>query len=718
MASIVKVLVVFVCSVLCTSPMVHTATQFNMSQYNLMPRVFHFDDYDECLRDDPSVPGVYCMVKAIVQPNESSRVWNVIADYSSNWKQHLNHAHLDRGLCLQTCLQKLATLERNNVTREELDALVVPKFKIDFPYIIKNGTFRDVDEYRRNYSEIFAQCINFELRQDHGLRAYTEIEYCDNNTESYPIDNLDIAFLVVLALLLLIVFGSSWYDHRCKQEHGLSHYQTELPSKVSMVCVSFSIIRNWYRLTSRGEDSLSHSIRYVHAIRFIIFMMINMGHNILYAQPRTARVIERKFSDVDSMIVVNGTHIVTTFFIISALMLVLSLVSKLEQTGRKLGFVEIIMISIARYVRLTPVYAFIMFLEATWLVRYLDGPLWRKGFETGRTYCRRNWWANLLYINNYYAIDEPCMQHTWYLAADFHMFVYGLIVCAIVFRFPKLKNYILSFLLLLWSMLAAIIVYVNEYEAVTVLPPEPLRFSFWYWDMYRDTYLPTHMNLVNYTAAIMGSFYVLHLQKRNFKTPKMFSLLWLLAVLAVPGSFVAGYVVYSNLFETPSAWMALVFPLGRILYTALMFFHTVAFIFRASKPVLRLVNIPFFGILGRLTYCAYLCHFFITRAAAYGTRRSINLGVFEMNTASWSTLVMSYVLGWVLCLMLESPFISLQKILFESLHGKRRTGTSGSRNRYGNTEETPANFLGVTAADAKTRNNADASKDSAEQEKM
>lgn len=65
-----------------------------------------------------------------------------------------------------------------------------------------------------------------------------------------------------------------------------------------------------------------------------------------------------------------------------------------------------------------------------------------------------------------------CMQHTWYLAADFHMFVYGLIVCAVVFRYPRLKNYILSFLLLLWSMLAAIIVYVNEYEAVTVLPPE------------------------------------------------------------------------------------------------------------------------------------------------------------------------------------------------------------------------------------------------------
>ncbi|XP_058065856.1 nose resistant to fluoxetine protein 6-like [Anopheles bellator] len=661
-----QLLVVIVWCIVCAIS-VQCRHQPNMTEYKLMPRVFQFDDYDDCLNDDPTVPGVYCMVKAVVHPNQSSRVWRVIEEYSRNWKQHLNHAHLDRGICLQNCALKLASLDKTI----DLAKLVVPKFEIDFPYIIKNGTFRDVDEYRRNYSTMLAQCVNYDLMQQHGIRAYTEIEYCDSNTKSYPIDSLEIAFLVVLATLLTVVLVSSWYDHHCKTQHGLDHYKTELTSKVSMAFVSFSIIRNWYRLTSRGNDTLSHSIRYIHAVRFMIFMMINMGHNILYAQPRTAMVIERKYDELDSMVIANGSHVVTTFFFIGALMLVLSLVSKLEETGKKLGIIEIIMISIARYIRLTPVYAFMMMLEATWLVRYLDGPLWRKGFETSRTYCRRHWWANLLYINNYYATDEPCMQQSWYLAADFHMFVYGLVVCAIVLRFPKLRTYILSFLLLVWSMAAAILVYINGYEAVTVLPPQPLRFFFWYWGMYHDTYLPTHMNLVNYTAAIMGAFYVLHLKKTNFKAPKMFALLWFLGVLAMPAYFISGYFIYSNIFETPAVWMALLYPLGRIFYTALMVLFTVGFFFRASKFVLRMLNVHFFGVLGRLTYCAYLCHLFITRAASFGTRRSVNIGVFEMNTSSWATLVMSYVLGWVLCLTLESPFLALQKLLFESLNKKR-----------------------------------------------
>ncbi|KFB44408.1 AGAP005146-PA-like protein [Anopheles sinensis] len=656
MASIVVSVLVLVSVISHSSRMlVDAASQLNMSLYKLMPPVFHFDDYDECLRDDSSAAGVYCMVKAVIQPNESSRVWNVIADYSSNWKQHLNHAHLDRGLCLQTCLRKLATLKRNNITRKELEALVVPKFNIEIPYIIKNGTFRDVVEYRRNYSAMFSKCINHELQQNHGLQAYTEIEYCDSNKKSYPI--------------------------------------------VSMAFVSFSFIRNWYKLTTRQDDSFSRSMRFVHALRFGFFTVINMGHNVFLAQPRTAKIVEDKYHLVSTMVVANGFHIVTSFFVIGALMLVLSLVTKLEKSGRKLGFIEIIMISIARYVRLTPVYAFVLFLEATWLVRYLDGPLWRKGFETGRTYCRRNWWANLLYINNYYATDEPCMQHTWYLAADFHMFIYGLVVCAVVFRYPKLQNYILSFLLLLWSMVAAIVVYINGYEAVTIASPESLRFLFWYWDMYHDTYLPTHMNLVNYTAAIMGAFYIIYLTRKKFQPTKMFTLLWFLGIGAVPAWFMFGFFLYNQHFETPSAWMAIAFPLGRIYYTALIVLFIVGFIFPASRLCLRLANIHFFGILGRLTYCAYLWHFFINRALAYGTRHTIDFQLFEMTTICCATLAMSYIPGLFLCLMLELPCISLQKLLYGCFSGQQ--GKEKSTHLKGHVHPPPSSFKKVTTDDQK-----------------
>lgn len=89
-----------------------------------------------------------------------------------------------------------------------------------------------------------------------------------------------------------IVFASSMYDFRCKTTHGLDHYRQDLPSTRQMYLVSFSIIRNWYRITSRGDDQLSHDLRYIHTIRMIVFMGVTLGHVVFYAQPRTALTIE------------------------------------------------------------------------------------------------------------------------------------------------------------------------------------------------------------------------------------------------------------------------------------------------------------------------------------------------------------------------------------------------------------------------------------------
>lgn len=135
-----------------------------------------------------------------------------------------------------------------------------------------------------------------------------------------------------------------------------------------------------------------------------------------------------------------------------------------------------------------------MLFEATWVVRLADGPLWQKGFETGRSYCRKNWWVNLLYINNYYKVDEPvsadqevgkqtikfdilfhysqCMLHTWYLAADFHLFVYGLVLCAVIARFPKVRNALLGTLLVLSYLATAAIIYLKEYDAIPIFAAE------------------------------------------------------------------------------------------------------------------------------------------------------------------------------------------------------------------------------------------------------
>ncbi|XP_049292985.1 nose resistant to fluoxetine protein 6-like isoform X3 [Anopheles funestus] len=676
-----------------------------LSEYWRMPRVFKYDDYDICLNDNPSIPSVYCVVKAVIRPDNTSDVWGQIERISAKWKIKLNHAHLDRGICVRDCEMRLRLMSGRLNDSE----LLVPKFKTNYRYTFNPGTFRDIDEYRYNYSELLEKCVNVELIDEYGLKAQTEIEYCDSNAISYPIDWLEITFLVLAITIAGIVLASSVYDFRCKTTHGLDHYKHDLTTSKQMYLVSFSIIRNWYRITSRGDDQLSHDLRCIHAIRMIVFMGVTLGHVVFYAQPRTAFTIENRYNELSTMIIINGSQIVTTFFAISAILLVLFFMDKVEETKKKVGILEICIISAARYVRLTPVYAFVMLFEATWVVRLGDGPLWQKGFETGRTYCRANWWANLLYINNYYKADEPCTAHSWYLAADFHLFVYGLVLCAVIARYPKVRNLLLGTLVVLSYAATAAIIYVKAYDAVPVFPPEQVRYFFWYWAVYKDLYVPTHMYLVNYTLAIAFAFYYRHLLKTRTNCHWLIKVFWFGSLLMIPALFAMGYIFYHFEFATPSLWMALLFPFIRLLYSVIIFFGGVGLSFRFAKLLTRLADIPFHTIIGRLTYSAYLCHLCLIKMSLFNTRSFFryalidivsrpNISLFICDSyfcfqfeilitcpsssqgAIWAaSMLLSYLVAWVLCLVLESPFVALQRQLFKR-HARPSDETEDSSN--------------------------------------
>ena len=51
---------------------------------------------------------------------------------------------------------------------------------------------------------------------------------------------------------------------------------------------------------------------------------------------------------------------------------------------------------------MTPVFALLMAVHATWFDLIGNGPMWYNNVVTYSDYCRQYWWPNLLYISNYY----------------------------------------------------------------------------------------------------------------------------------------------------------------------------------------------------------------------------------------------------------------------------------------------------------------------------
>lgn len=57
--------------------------------------------------------------------------------------------------------------------------------------------------------------------------------------------------------------------------------------------------------------------------------------------------------------------------------------------------------------RLIPLYGMMMAVYAFVLPRLSDGPLWKHMTVKESDNCRKNWWTNVLFINNYVNADQP-----------------------------------------------------------------------------------------------------------------------------------------------------------------------------------------------------------------------------------------------------------------------------------------------------------------------
>ncbi|XP_058456888.1 nose resistant to fluoxetine protein 6-like [Malaya genurostris] len=641
---------------------------FNLSQYHRMPTLTEYDDYDQCLEDVPTGQvATYCIVRLVLKPDNDSKLWHEIEEFSND-QRHYNHRHLQHGVCVRECLNTVNLL--SNASRK---ALRVEKFAIDYPYIYDVSVFKDTETNRERYAELLDICLNSRLNETFQLKAYTEIEVCDRSDESIEIDWLDMLFLFVCLMLIVLVILSSWYDMSINKKRDSTHYQLPLDTKRKMLYASFSILRNWYKLTARSQNQLIKELRFLQAIRFLTMHLVIMGHAaLLFAvipKQNTAKM-EMTYHNIGTMILTGGVQITQTFFFISGLLLTIHVMSYADTSNSgKLGFPFLMKIVLYRYIRLTPAYAFVILLHATWLSKLLDGPLWKLGSEIERTFCRRNWWTNLLYINNYVNANQPCVQHGWYLGCDYQLFIVGSLLLILINRFRRFLVPIVVVTAIGSYVLPALFIYYQKLEAVFVITLESQRFTMLFDDLYLKSYIPLHVNTGNFLAGIVTGLIYIHLQKKAIDPvlKKWFCIIWYLVFPMAIVSFLLNYIFYVYDFEKPSLWMAVYFPVMKHswgIFCGIFFIG----ITHGIQPVLkRIFDFRIFEPLGRMTYSAYLAHVFVMRLIVLSIRSPIHFSVLGMTTIHFAAVAFSYLMAILLCLTLEAPVASLQKQFLNSV---------------------------------------------------
>ncbi|CAD6995976.1 unnamed protein product [Ceratitis capitata] len=452
--------------------------EMNMTEYFKMPNLYEFDDYDRCLQEFSKSRETYCFVRAEVLPQNNSEAWHAIAEISKYNKHHFDHRHLYFGLCLRWCKDDLAEAGVD-VVKELYTGLLTNNTKLN-TYV---NLFTAEESNRQQYNTILNQCINLKLLPSYGLRAVSMIEYCETNHTVVEMDTWNLIFYAVTFVLILLVAASSLFDFYLKQtpnDKDISkedHYKSAVAGIGNKLCVSFSITRNWYRLNQEPVGKLGRDLRFLDCFKFFCMFLVVFAHTnwILYegaiSNPQDN---ERLLHTVAGTLLISGGLITITFFVFSGLLLTINWIALTKQKNElsNMEYVGLfIKFNLFRYLRLTIPYAFVILLSGVYFENP-GGPLWRHIVEREQLACRKNWWVNLLYINNYYRNNEKCMLQSWYLASDTFSFIISLLLLMMAHKWPQIRNWLFGCVGGFFYVLPGFIAYFGEYDPFFVPSPQ------------------------------------------------------------------------------------------------------------------------------------------------------------------------------------------------------------------------------------------------------
>jgi len=440
-----------------------------------------------------------------------------------------------------------------------------------------------------------------------------------------------------------------------------------LPEKFNQIFQGFSIYNNSLRLfntRSTGSDSISC----LNGIRFLSLSWVVIGHVYSAYGPYGQALVNNTFELFDWIqdgamsAVFNAFPSVDTFFLIGATLLSYITLKELDKSKGS-GVVFWIKFYVHRYIRLTGVLAVIIFFHATLLKYFATGP-YSFQITLAHDYCQKNWWQDLLYIQNFFFENDSCLGQTWYLANDFQFFIISPPIIWALWKFP-IVGLVLSGILT---------------SAATVVPLYLAWDNKWNFSPFFETregymkefYVMPYARFQPYIVGIVLG-YVLH-KLRHKKTIDLNIIanlwLWLLATI-IGGSVIYGLIPYqTGLIDgkiPPLADTVIYNGLHRLAWSLSISWMIFACAKGLGGPINTFLSWRAWAPLARMSYCMYLVH--LTVIAYYNSLSSYTITVSHPLVVYFIIWVISVsaLVSYICVIGFEMPIAHAERLLFSAL---------------------------------------------------
>ncbi|XP_073949765.1 nose resistant to fluoxetine protein 6-like [Choristoneura fumiferana] len=490
----------------------------------------------------------------------------------------------------------------------------------------------------------------------------------------------DYAAMGVFGFIILITILCTGYDIY------YTHVLKEDPKKASALGKSFSLYTNTRRLLT--FNSAPGALECLDGIRALAMMWVIVGHT--YSTQLQAPFYNRSdfFSwmvSFPSLWILAAPITVDTFFLLSGLLIVYTSVGKMSQMGL---IRNVHLYYLHRLLRMFPVLAAGVLLQATLFNHLSDGPQWGDIVAHKVHKCRRFWWPTLLHIQNYVTPRNQCIAPTWYLAVDVQLHILSPLILFWVLG-KKRSAWIALTLAMLISLTASTVYnYLMEFQPAPVIPsrPDPEDQSTYMQYYYVNT-------LTRCTPFFVGMLYgyLLNIYKgKQINMPKYFVALgWICAIVVSAGIIYSAYPILQTDWYSPFL-DGVINSFSRPGWAACLGWMIFACTHGYGGPINWFLSLRMWKYPARISFAMYIFHYplmHVVNATSVGpTYFSVSAYFFRF-LAHMSTALL---VGFVVTVFIDSPFSTLIKLVMGG--GPKRTrpeklvaheGTNGLNNQAG-----------------------------------
>ncbi|CAG2106289.1 unnamed protein product [Medioppia subpectinata] len=452
------------------------------------------------------------------------------------------------------------------------------------------------------------------------------------------------------------------------------------PFGIGRLVLCFSLISNIKKLFLINREKMDEKLAFVHGVRVLTMIWIICIHTFtvgtLFVPMLVYRFEDeaRKFGkQLSTQFIFNGYISVGNFFFLSGLVVTYISVPVFKRTGGPTLFAFIAQ----RWLRFIPSMIGVICLHIMWPLMG-SGPVF-KGYARELTEpCSRNWWTNVLFINNWLLLPDmltlkyvskchemQCLTLFWVAYADDRTGLdgTGLILCGIAI--PSAVN------------------------LKTNGPPMPMPFEEPDLDQfYRDLntqYHPTYNHLSTYFIGVLVGYLLTRSNDLRLSWPSN-TILWSVLPVCTLSATFATYLWTGLEWEYSKATAAAYSGLHRFVYILAYAWLAIYCSANSKSLISRFLGSNFFIPLSRLSFSVYLTHILVVWYFVLETRELIRFTYTDFIYSTGGVILYSMCLSLILYLLFESCW---SNVLSLALKKKRMDKTDDKRKDV--TEETKTN---------------------------